>query len=55
MFLSYLPTDEHFIFLNLKIWILVTEHYLEIEDVLKFESLETCKHKKAALGLLKVR
>ena len=40
MFLSYLKTDKHFILLNLKIWILVTENCLEIEDVLKFESLE---------------
>ena len=40
MFLSYLQTDEHFIFLNLKI--LVTENCLKIKDVLKFESLETC-------------
>ena len=52
MFLSYLQTDEHFIFLNMQIGILVTEHGLEIEDVLKFESLETCKGKKAAFGWL---
>ena len=52
MFLSYLQTDEHFIFLNLKIWILVTENCLEIEDVLKFESLEACKGKKVAFGWL---
>ena len=39
MFLSYLQTDEHFIFLNLKVRILVTEKCLEIEDVLKFEGL----------------
>ena len=52
MFLSYLQTDKHFIFLNLKIWILVTENCLEIEDVLKFESLEACKGKKATIGWL---
>ena len=51
MFLSYLQTDEHFIFLNLKIWILLTENCLEIEDVLKFESLEPCKGKKADFAL----
>ena len=50
MFLSYLQTDEHFIFLNLKVRILVTEKCLEIEDVLKFESLEACKGKKATFG-----
>jgi hypothetical protein len=50
MFLSYLQTDEHFIFLNMKIWILVTENSLEIEDVLKFESLEACKGKKATFA-----
>ena len=43
-FLSYLQTDEHFIFLNLKIWILVTENSL------KFENLEACKGKKVAFG-----
>ena len=37
MFLSYLQAVEHFIFLNLKIWDLVTENYLEIVDILKFE------------------
>ena len=37
MFLSYLQTVEHFIFLILKIWVLVTENYLEIVDILKFE------------------
>ena len=52
MLLSYLKTDKHFILLNLKIWILVTENCLEIEDVLKFESLEACKGKKAAFGWL---
>ena len=52
MFLSYLQTDEHFIFLRLKNWILVTEHCLEIEDVLKFEILESCKNKKSAFGWL---
>ena len=50
MFLSYLQTDEHFTSLNLKIWILVTENSLEIEDVFMFESLEACKGKKAAFG-----
>ena len=39
--LSYFQTEEHFIFLNLKIWIWVTENCLEIEDALKFERLET--------------
>ena len=43
MFLSNLQTDEHIIFLNLKIWILVTENCLEIEDALKFDSLDACK------------
>ena len=52
MFLSYLQTDEHFIFLNLKIWTLVAENCLEIEDVLKFESLEDGKGKKTAFGWL---
>ena len=52
MFLSYLQRDKHFIFLNLEIWILVTENCLEIEDVLKFDSLEACKGKKATFGLL---
>ena len=51
MFLSQLQTDEHFSFLKLNIWILVTEKCVEIEDVLKFESLEACKGKKAAFGL----
>ena len=31
---------------------LVPENDLEIEDVLKFEILETCKGKKAAFGWL---
>ena len=31
---------------------LVPENYLEIEDVLKFEILETCKGKKAAFDWL---
>ena len=46
--------DEHFIFLNLKIWILVAVNCLEIENVLKFESLEleACKGKKATFGWL---
>jgi hypothetical protein len=30
----------------------VTENCLEIEDILKFESLEACKGKKAAFGWL---
>ena len=51
-FLSYLQTDEHFIFLNLKIWILVTENCLEIENVLKFESLEACEGNKSTFGWL---
>ena len=33
-FWSYLKTDDHFLFLNLKNGILVTENFLEIEDVL---------------------
>ena len=52
MFLSQLQTDEHFSFLKLKIWILETENFLEIEDVLKFESLEACKVKNTAFGWL---
>ena len=52
MFLSYLKTDEHFIFMNLKIWTLVAENCLEIEDALKFESLEDGKGKKTAFGWL---
>ena len=51
MFLSYLRTDYHFIFQNLKIWTLVAENCLEIEDVLKFESLEPCKGNKAKAAL----
>ena len=47
VFVMYRQTDEQFIFLNLKIWILVTENCLKIEDVLKFESLAACKGKKA--------
>ena len=31
----------------------MTENWLEIEDVLKFESLEPCKGKKAAFGWLR--
>ena len=46
----YLQTDEHFIFLNLKKKNWVTENYLEIEDVLKFETLEACKVKKIWLA-----
>ena len=41
-----------FIFLSLKIWIFVTANCLEIEDVFKFDSLEACKGKKAALDWL---
>ena len=52
MFLSYLQTDEHFIFLTMQIGFLETEHCLEIEDVLKFVSLETRKGKKVAFGWL---
>ena len=52
MILSYLQTYEHFILLNLKLWFLITENFLEIEDVLKFESLEACKGKKATFGWL---
>ena len=56
MFLSedtdILQTDEHFSFLKLKIWILVTENCLEIVDVWKFESLKACKGKKAVFGWL---
>ena len=52
VFVSKLQTDEPFSFLKQKIWILVTEKCLEIEDVLKYESLEACKGKKAAFGWL---
>ena len=38
--------------LKLKIWILVTENCLEIEDVLNFEYLEACKDKKTTFGWL---
>ena len=38
--------------LKLNFWILVIENYLKIEDVLKFESLEACKGKKATFGRL---
>ena len=38
--------------MKLKIWILVTENCLEIEDVLKFESLEPCKGNQAAFDWL---
>ena len=41
--LSYEP----FIFLSLIIWTLVTQVCLEIENVFKFDSLESCKGKKA--------
>jgi hypothetical protein len=37
------PTDKHFSTMKLKIRILMTENCIEIEDVLKFESLEACK------------
>ena len=55
MHLSFPQTYEPFIFLNLKIWIFVTEIGLEIEDVFldilyffkKFDSLEACKAKAA--------
>ena len=50
MFLSSFQIEEHFIFLNLKICILATKNCLEIENVLKFESLDACKGKKAAFG-----
>ena len=43
--LKNFQTDEHFT----KIWILVTKNCLEIEDVLKFDSLEACEGKKATL------
>ena len=48
MHLSFPQTYKPFIFLSLKIWILVTA----IEDVFKFDSLEASKGKKAVLGLL---
>ena len=32
-----------------------TENCLEIEDVLKFESLEPCKGKKAALKIIEIQ
>ena len=49
MVVSYLQTDKHFSFLKWKILILVTENCLEIENVLKFESLEVCKRRKSSL------
>ena len=52
MHLSFPQTYEPFIFLSLKIWILVTEICLEIEDVFKFDSLEAFKGKKTVLGWL---
>ena len=52
MHLSYPQTYEPFYFPSLKFWILVTEFFLEIEDVLKFDSLEDYKGTKAALGWL---
>ena len=42
--------DEPFPSLKLKLWILVTENCLEIEYILKFESLEALKGKKATFG-----
>ena len=52
MRLSYPQTYEPFIFLTLKIWILVIEICLETEDVFKFDCLDACKDKKAAHGWL---
>ena len=46
--LSFPQTYEPFIFLSLKIWILVTE----IGDVLKFDFSEACKFKKVSIGWL---
>ena len=46
---SNMWTCEH---VSLKIWNLVTEICLEIEGVLKFDSLEACKGKKVAIGCL---
>ena len=48
----YLQTAEHFTSLNLKIWIYVTEKCLEIGYVLKYESLEAFKGKKATFDKL---
>ena len=42
MFLS----NQHFSFLKLKIWFFVTENCLEIENALRFGSLEAFKDKK---------
>ena len=41
-----------FYFLNLEIWILVTDFFLEIENVFKFDTLKACKGKKAIIGWL---
>ena len=49
---SFPQTYEPFIILSLKIWILLTEIFLEIEDVFQFDSLEACKGKKATIGWL---
>ena len=48
--LSFPQTYEPFIFLSVKIWIMVTEICLEIEDVFKFDSLGACKGKKAKVA-----
>ena len=45
-------SKNSFLLKNVKIWILVAEDCLEIEDVLKFESLEVCKRRKATFGWL---
>ena len=39
-------SNNSFLLKNVKIWILVAENCLEIEDVLNFEILEACKDKK---------
>ena len=59
MFLSYFhsPNRRTFYFpelknLNFDDWLSVTESYLEIDDVLKFESLVAWKGKKAAFDWL---
>ena len=36
----------------MKIWFLVSENYLEIKDVLKFESLKSCKGKNTTFDWL---
>ena len=50
MHFSFPQTYEPFIFLSLKIWILMTEICSEIKDVFKFDSLGGCKHKKDTVG-----